>query len=282
MEDGDRRSGECGLEPGSADATRGSLPPSAFVRPVGARRGETDVLGRLIACRHLSNILVRCHHRHGGEAVSASRTRDGLMRQQTLAEIRRRLIRGQWPPNTVLQEQPLADELQVSKTPVREALQTLSVQNLLKPEPRVGYRVSDIALDDLAEVFEFRILLEAELVGVAASRGTGPGADEGEDALAPWEKESSFHQNLARLGGGPRMQRSLAELLQESARAMHYYHLQDLVLTEVIHDHEALVEAVRARDVTLARSLMTIHLTRIRESLMASFRQTLRDKNLLA
>jgi DNA-binding GntR family transcriptional regulator len=204
------------------------------------------------------------------------------MRQQTLAEIRHRLIRGQWPPNTVLQEQPLADELQVSKTPVREALQTLSVQNLLKPEPRVGYRVSDLALEDLAEVFELRILLESEIVGAATSRGSAPTAGENESALAAWEQETSFHEKLARLGGGSRMQRTVAELLQESARGMHYYHLPDRVLVEVLHDHDALVQAICARDVILARSLMTIHLTRIRESLMASLRQTLRDKNLLA
>lgn len=214
--------------------------------------------------------------------MSGSRSREGLMRQQTLAEIRRRLIHGQWPPHTVLQEQALADELHVSKTPVREALQTLSVQNLVKPVPRLGYVVSGIDLDDLVEVFEFRILLEGEMVGTLASRGTLPAAPGDSSAGTIQEHEINFHQGIARLGGGHRMRHALENLVEESTRAMHYYRFSDQVLRELTGDHRAILDAIGVRDVVLARSLVTIHLTRIRESLMASLRQKLRDQNLLA
>lgn len=204
------------------------------------------------------------------------------MRQQTLAEIRRRLIHGHWPPDTVLQEQTLADELQVSKTPVREALQTLSVQNLVKPVPRLGYVVSAIDLNDLVEVFEFRILLEGEMVATLASRGTvlAEAGDTSADTIQ--EHELVFHQNIGRLGGGPRMRHTLDNLVEESSRAMHYYRFSDQVLGELVGDHRAILGAIETRDVVLARSLITIHLTRIRESLMANLRQRLRDQNLLA
>jgi DNA-binding GntR family transcriptional regulator len=215
--------------------------------------------------------------------VGKTGTREGLARRRAFDELRRRLIEGQWPPATVLQEQDLADELELSKTPVREALQTLSVRHLVRPVPRLGYVVSSIELEDLAEVFGFRALLESELVATAASRGAvlKPAAAESAEG-AMWQVEWNFHSQLAQAGGGPRIRRTVEELLDEASRAMHYLSFPPEILRALVDDHQALLEAIAARDVVLARALVTIHLTRMRESLMASLRQKLRDQNLLA
>lgn len=208
----------------------------------------------------------------------ASRRPDGLMRERMLDEIRRRLFSGHWPPGTVLQEQALATELQVSKTPVREALQTLSVQNLLQPVPRVGYVVSSIELEDLSELFELRVVLEGEAVAALASQGkVSVGAKAAEASVA--EQEAAFHRYPA---GKPRLRRMIESLVEESTRAMHHCGFSDTVLEALVVDHDAIVQAIGARDIVLTRSLMTVHLTRLRESLMAKLRQKLRDQNLLA
>jgi len=207
--------------------------------------------------------------------------REGLARRRALEELRRRLIEGQWPPQTVLQEQELADDLQLSKTPVREALQMLAARRLVRPVPRLGYVVADIALDDVAEVFEFRTLIETELAARLAARGMLVEEPLAEAAEPVWRGEWRFHRLLAE-AAGPRVRRTLEELLDESCRAVHYLRLPEATLAALGDDHQAIAHAITARDTVLAQALMTIHLTRMRESLMATLRQKLRDQNLLA
>ena len=209
-------------------------------------------------------------------------TRDGLARRQALEELRRCLIEGRWPPATVLQEQELANELHLSKTPVREALQTLSVRHLVRPVPRLGYVVSSLELDDLAEVFGFRTLLECEIAGSLASRGAVVPAASATMEVPLWQVEWNFHSLLAETGARPRIRRALEELLDESSRAVHYLKFPSEIFQALVDDHQAIVDAVAARDVILSRALVTIHLTRMRESLMASLRQKLRNQSVFA
>ena len=192
--------------------------------------------------------------------------------------LKARLVRCEWKPGTMLQEQTLADELGVSKTPVREALVALSMRGLVSPVPRLGYVVADIELNDLIEVFRFRMLLEGDFVqGLAASgRLLTAGAPGG------WEEEHAFHRRLAELAGGPRMRRILEDLLDETSRALHFLELAPAIGRQLTEDHAAIAEALQGRDRDLARALLTVHLTRLRESVMASLRQKLRDENVLA
>lgn len=203
-----------------------------------------------------------------------------LARERALNALQKRLMEGQWPPGTVFQEQDLADELELSKTPVREALLALSMRNLVRAVPRVGYVVVGIELEDVAEVFRFRTLIEGDLVTALASRGTRlPDPGEGKH---PWDSEQAFHAGLAKMGAGPRMRRTLQELLDDSNRTIHVLNFPPESGQLLVEDHQAIAEAVRSRDGALARALITIHLSRLRESLMACLRQQLRNQNRLA
>lgn len=204
----------------------------------------------------------------------------GLARERALVAIQKRLVEGHWPPGTVFQEQDLADELQLSKTPVREALLTLSMRDLVRAVPRVGYVVVGIELQDVADIFSVRTLMEGEIVTALASRGAClPPPREG---CEPWEVERTFHAALAEIGAGPRMRRTLEELLDDSSRTIHTVNFPPESVHVLMEDHEAIAEAIRSRDGALARALITIHLTRLRESLMACLRQQLRNENRLA
>ena len=152
----------------------------------------------------------------------------------------------------------------------------------MRPVPRVGYVVSNLELDDLAEVFSFRTLLEREVVGSLASRGAVVRASSTTKETPLWQVEWNFHSLLAETGARPRIRRVVEELLDESSRAVHYLHFPTEILQALVDDHQTIVDAVATRDVVLSRALVTIHLTRMRESLMASLRQKLRDQNLLA
>ncbi|HBK53040.1 MAG TPA: GntR family transcriptional regulator, partial [Syntrophomonas wolfei] len=66
----------------------------------------------------------------------------------------------------------LAEELGVSRTPIREALRKLELEGFIVMVPRKGAYVADISLKDVADVFEIRAALEALAAGLAAERIT--------------------------------------------------------------------------------------------------------------
>jgi DNA-binding GntR family transcriptional regulator len=207
---------------------------------------------------------------------------DGLARTRAVEAIRDGLRSGRWAPGTVLQDKEIAAELHLSKTPVREALLTLTATGHLVALQRLGYAVPGISLADLAELFAFRTLIECEVVGVLATRGAAVTLASPPDGHASWQSEHAFHQALAAQAGGTRMPRVLAEHLDTTSGAMAHLGVPADIADAVAQEHLAINQAIRARDLMLSRALMTVHLTRLRETLMAGLRQRFRDKNLLA
>ena len=86
--------------------------------------------------------------------------------EAVLAELRRRLIGGELAPGTQLRQDALAEELGVSRVPIREALRTLNGEGQLAYEPHRGYFVVDLNLDELIEIYRLRDLLETEATRV--------------------------------------------------------------------------------------------------------------------
>jgi GntR family transcriptional regulator, carbon starvation induced regulator len=128
---------------------------------------------------------------------------DRRLSRATLAEqvedaIRFDIIEGVLLPGQRLRAGDLADQYDVSATPLREALQRLAAENLVVLDPRVGATVADISIADLRDVYKLRDLLE----GVALERSV----ELGEDAWASqirtaWE---AFRQESGRRGGHSR------------------------------------------------------------------------------
>ncbi len=91
------------------------------------------------------------------------------MREDIFSLIRNDIVHLKIKPGAPLNEIRLAKELQVSRTPIREALRRLAAEGLVTVTPNVGARVSEINLRDFRELIEFRIILErgaAQLVAV--------------------------------------------------------------------------------------------------------------------
>lgn len=82
------------------------------------------------------------------------------MRQNIYTLIRDRIIYQDFKPGDPLNENKLAEEFQVSRTPVREALHRLSSEGLIAITPNLGARVADVNLRDFRELIELRIILE--------------------------------------------------------------------------------------------------------------------------
>lgn len=87
-----------------------------------------------------------------------------------ISTLRDQILRGELQPDERLQEMALAEKLQVSRTPIREALRTLAEEGLLIYEPNRGYRVRRFSLDYILKAFRLRMALEGLSARLAAEQ----------------------------------------------------------------------------------------------------------------
>jgi len=213
----------------------------------------------------------------GGEAA-ASGVGDRIALSDRLYEaIRDRILLWDIEPNEILVEARLAEEYEVSRTPVRQALALLGQDGLVEVMPRVGYRVSSISLQDVHEIFDMRLLLEGE----AAARAARVATDGELAALKTMHEEwanaleqrqtspvdylkyhDAFHLGIAELSGSQRLARYVAQLLREGMRLrMSDPLMSSLGLETEKEGSNALLSALMRHDADQARNLHSQHIT---------------------
>lgn len=94
------------------------------------------------------------------------------LRDQVLAEIRERIVDGDYPPGQRLTEERLAIDFGVSRNPVREALRVLEAQGFVTMTPRRGAVVATPDAETIADLFAVRASLEATAARIAAERAS--------------------------------------------------------------------------------------------------------------
>lgn len=102
----------------------------------------------------------------GGEPQLRPQT----VQEAVLAEMRRRLVSGEWQPDAVIQLEEIARELDVSRIPIREALGVLVAEGRVVSKAHRSYRVAKLSADDLSELHELLTLAESAAVQFAAPR----------------------------------------------------------------------------------------------------------------
>ena len=100
--------------------------------------------------------------------------------EEAYLQIRARIVSLDMPPGSVVNEGRLREELKIGRTPIREALQRLARENLVRSIPHHGTFVTDVNITDLARITEVRVVLEGHAARLAAER-LSPGD---RDALA--------------------------------------------------------------------------------------------------
>lgn len=129
--------------------------------------------------------------------------------ERVVQEMLRRMLWGELQPGTWLRQDELAAQLGVSKIPVREALQRLAAQGLLRVEPQRGVVVPRLAWDDAHEIFELRLAMEPRLLRRAVPKLSKVDLAKAEEALESTELPLSasnwqFHRALYEPSGWQR------------------------------------------------------------------------------
>jgi len=198
-----------------------------------------------------------------------------LRRSEQLGdEIEERIATGRYRPGMRLDEQELADEFEVSRTPIREALIQLSAAGLVEMRPRRGALVADLGPARLCEMFEVMAELEAMCGRLAARRineveqrdllEAHRACETARDAQDPdeyYRLNEIFHRSIYTA--------SHNEFLAEEATALHrrlrpYRRLQLRVRNRMqtsYSEHQAIVDAILAGDGELAAERLRNHVT---------------------
>jgi DNA-binding GntR family transcriptional regulator len=193
-------------------------------------------------------------------------------------------------PGTRLVEASLAEELQISRTPVREALHKLELEGLVRPVGRRGVIVVGIDLDDVREIMGLREILESHAAGLAAHRVTATDVRSMESSLeragqsiAAGDVEgllrwnTRFHDTLIACSGSHRLIDIIARL-RDHVIAYRLATLRVAGLPARSHqEHQALLDAVRRRDAEVAETLMRAHVRAKAEALLSALRADGRD-----
>ena len=108
--------------------------------------------------------------------------------EQAYQEIKKRIISTELIPGSVISEAKLMENLGLGRTPIREALKMLQSDDLIVVKPRRGIFVSELAITDLAQIFEVRVELESLAVELATERIT-------QDQLLKLEQLADQYQN---------------------------------------------------------------------------------------
>jgi len=195
---------------------------------------------------------------------------------QLYKKIRDKIITWEVSPNEILVEMRLAEEYQVSKTPVREALVLLSHDGLVEVLPRVGYRVTSISIQDIHEIFDLRFLLEGEAAAQTAVKAPRNEITALRDShlsrAVELSKETApvveylyfhdaFHLQIAELSGNVRLAQFVGRLLCDSARLRMIDPLMSWSgLEEEQRETKRFCKAFLKRDAESAQQIMCDHI----------------------
>lgn len=201
-------------------------------------------------------------------------------------ELRRLIVSGALEPGEVLNENRLAEQLGVSRSPVREALQRLVTERLLISERNKSVTVKKFTAADFAEIYDARLAIESH----AAARVIANGAAQVDLAVARLETalvtlthavasgdwfqtaqaDQAFHQELVRSGGNNRLVEAYRLLSAETITCMTWLENALPSGEDLVREHQDFIDCLRAHDSARILGVIGQHLTSASATLSAS------------
>lgn len=208
----------------------------------------------------------------------------GSLSEQLTTQLRERINRGELAPGSLIIEPALAQEFNVSKTPVRESLRQLTSEGLLQILPKKGYLVRAVSMSDVYEVVEMRILLEPHVSGQVARVHSAELINElhalldkqeslaKSDPIASMHAARQFHSALSNASRNSRIVATLDTCLAQTARAHYVLPSMQPYMSQSgeLSEHRGILDAIEASDPQTAESRMREHLNSIRTAMLGS------------
>ena len=216
---------------------------------------------------------------------SAGAPADGrLIADRAYAELRDRIVTLRLPPGSALREEDLMRELELGRTPLREAVKRLSLEALVEVRPRRGTFVTAVDAADIVHIAEVRAELEPHAAALAARRIDDAGrarareligeleALEGvDDPEAHMRADERVHRLAWSAAANPYLADTLDRFWALSLRIWHLVLDRLPTLYAAVHDQRAFIEALLAGDARRAAALMRDHVQAFEEEILQAF-----------
>ncbi len=201
--------------------------------------------------------------------------------QQAYEVIKYKIVTLDLAPGSVLDEAELQEELKLGRTPIREALKRLALENLVSIVPRRGMFVTDIGINDLQRLLEVRLELETLAARLAAQRGTPQHWQEmeilitNEPSLDINDNENfismddSFHEIIYAAADNRFLREALTVLLSLNERLWYFFLPEVGRLQLAEDDHKLIMESLKSGDGPQAAARMAKHIQRLQERLQS-------------
>lgn len=220
--------------------------------------------------------------------LEATVARGGERSAQTAyARIKQRILDNDYVPGDSVLEQALADDLGLSRTPIREALVRLEQEGLVTVVPRHGMRVLPLLPRDMREIYEIMISLEVtatrflaqrrptreEIVPLIEACDAMETALERDDLIAWARADERFHLSLVELSGNKRLAAIVMAVWDQSHRARMFTLRLRPKPVDSTREHRAVVNAILAGDAAGSAALYQAHREKAAVTMVALIEQ---------
>jgi DNA-binding GntR family transcriptional regulator len=202
--------------------------------------------------------------------------------QQAYQRLRDKIVMLHLAPGAPLNEAALMAELQLGRTPIREAVQRLAGEGLITLRPRRGAFVANLSITDLQQIFEVRRMIEGYAAALAAERATAADCTALRAALAQLSSSESngdthlymeidrqFHRALARSAHNKYLETTLSRLYNLNLRLWFLALAKIGPMREAIEELQRVIDAIEHRDGPAAESAICDHITGFQERIRA-------------
>ena len=203
------------------------------------------------------------------------------LRELVFENIRQAIVKGIFAPGERLMEIQLADDLGVSRTPVREAIRKLELEGFVVMIPRRGTYVANLSIKDINDVYEIRISLVGVAAGLAGGRIEPEELEELNRLLleiseaartGPMDKivrlDTAFHDVLYKASRNDRLRNIINNLREQITGIRGTSMRYPGRLADTLEEHRALVDSIAARDSERAQAAARIHLENAEHTLL--------------
>ncbi len=201
---------------------------------------------------------------------------------QTTAALREAIIKGDFAPGEKLNEPKLAEQFQVSRGPLREAIRRLVAMRLVRHVPHVGATVVTLELDSILELYDVREALEGKAAALAAENMSEEDiaklrnllelhrkhTQDNEGEYMQTEGDFDFHYQIIKGSGNQLLTDQLCDELYHLIRMFRFQTSRFKSRSNrALIEHEQLIYAIEQRDPELAEMLMRKHISRAKKSI---------------
>lgn len=210
------------------------------------------------------------------------------LRDVVFKTLRDAILRGDLKPGERLMEMHLAEELGVSRTPIREAIRMLEQEGLAITIPRKGAQVAGMTEKDLYDVLEIRDALDELAVSRACENVNKKSLSKLAEAMRDFEKsvasgnvraivssDEQFHDVIYAMTDNPKLVNIVSNLREQMYRYRYEYVKDNADYKQLVSEHTCIVDGLRRQDKEYVKSVMHTHL----ENQVAGVRKVIEAQN---